>query len=105
MSAFFTSGLFRPNCQINPAETPINVYNAVQTGPKIQLGGLKTGLFKATYQESIPVAVAKPESPPIARQTMLEIMILMATEFFMLFHGFIQPFIEFGMPDLSILSI
>lgn len=31
-------------------EIPINRYNVIQTGPKIQFGGLKLGLFKVINQ-------------------------------------------------------
>ena len=36
--------------QTIPPADPINKYRVVQTGPKIQFGGLKVGLFKPSYQ-------------------------------------------------------
>ena len=46
------------------SDIPINVYSMVQTGPKIQLGGLKNGLLRPKYQESIAENVNKlPISP------------------------------------------
>ena len=37
---------------------PNKMYNTVHTGPKIQLGGLKDGLFILAYQISMLLAVA-----------------------------------------------
>jgi hypothetical protein len=39
--------------QFKYKEIPINVYKVVQTGPKIQFGGEKKGLFKYWYQSVI----------------------------------------------------
>jgi hypothetical protein len=39
----------------------------VQTGAKIQLGGLKNGFFRYTYQSLIAVEVRYPEDKPAIR--------------------------------------
>ena len=39
--------------QINQIATDINKYRAVQTGAKIQSGGLKVGLIIVEYQGSL----------------------------------------------------
>jgi len=41
------------------------VYKMVHTGPNIQLGGVKKGLFKVVYHVFIESIVKKPEPPPI----------------------------------------
>jgi len=43
--------------------TAIKIYSVVQTGAKIQSGGLKEGLFILEYQGSLDILV---EKPPIA---------------------------------------
>ncbi|MCT4617048.1 MAG: hypothetical protein N4A38_02445 [Candidatus Gracilibacteria bacterium] len=43
------------------------MYNIVQTGQKIQLGGLKKGFSKFVYQESIEFIVKNEEINPIKR--------------------------------------
>ncbi len=45
-------------------EIPINKYNKVHTGPNIQLGGLKNGLFNWEYHEFTEVIVnIEPRNP------------------------------------------
>jgi hypothetical protein len=44
---------FNPFSQIRKADTPIKKYSKVHTGPKIQFGGEKKGLFKNLYQVDI----------------------------------------------------
>ena len=70
-----------PSCQIKPAAIPIIIYSTVQTGPNIQLGGLKEGLLIFTYQSVIEEAVAKPDKKPIREQAMTLIMILDKRDF------------------------
>ena len=50
MSLFFV-------CQKNHIEIVIIRYKVVQTGPKIQSGGLKAGLFNEEYQGSLKFIV------------------------------------------------
>jgi hypothetical protein len=53
-------------CKIKNNETPIKKYSVIQTGAKIQLGGLKKSLCKATYQvviEGIVKIVPKKPTP------------------------------------------
>lgn len=45
--------LFRPFCQTKYIAIPIKVYSNNQTGPKIQLGGLKLGLTIPSYHVPI----------------------------------------------------
>ena len=53
-----------PFDQIKYNEIPINKNKMVQTGPKIQFGGLKKGLFKVAYHVGIAEIVNKlPTSP------------------------------------------
>lgn len=47
-----------PLDQTKPAEIPITTYSTPQTGANNQLGGLKLGLFKVTYQSFTEVCVA-----------------------------------------------
>ena len=66
--AFFTISF---SCSIrfhtNPAETPIITYSILQTGAKIQLGGLKLGLTNVGYQVVIADRVTIPEKYPITK--------------------------------------
>ncbi len=57
---------------------PIIVYSIVQTGAKIQLGGLKKGLFRKAYHSVIPFAVAAPEANPIPKQMTTQMIIFNA---------------------------
>jgi hypothetical protein len=52
-------------------EIPIKINNVVQTGPKIQLGGLKDGLFKALYQELIDGVVKIAPTTPANSQIIM----------------------------------
>ena len=45
---------------------PINMYNTVQTGPKIQFGGFHDGLLMVVYQLPTDDAVKKLLIPPTA---------------------------------------
>jgi len=45
------------------------IKSIVQTGPKIQLGGLNDGLFKVAYQPGI-LGVVKSEPTALAKNTM-----------------------------------
>jgi hypothetical protein len=60
---------------MNPAATPIITYNEVQTGAKIQLGGLKLGFTKVGYQVVIEARVTIPERYPTAKQIITTIAI------------------------------
>jgi hypothetical protein len=51
---------------------PIRIYNNVQTGPKIQFGGLKDGLMSVEYHELMPVVVNIPATPPTSRQPTID---------------------------------
>lgn len=44
----------------------------VQTGAKTQLGGAKTGLFKAAYQVGIAEVVNNEPTTPAAKQTPID---------------------------------
>ena len=68
-------------CQIIAKEIPIIKYNIVQTGPKIQLGGLKLGLIKYWYQLVIDWMVLKPLAIPKASVAIVEINILTGKDF------------------------
>ena len=57
--AGLTPGAFRPRCQMMKREIPIKAYSVIQTGPKIQLGGLKGGFSKVSYQVGIAGLVAR----------------------------------------------
>jgi len=48
-----TSFLSKPWRQTKYAATPIRINKSVQTGPKIQFGGLSAGLAKELYQPFI----------------------------------------------------
>ena len=61
--------------QTIPAAIPISMYSNVQTGPKIQFGGLKLGLFSDTYQSLTEDWVAKPDKKPMIRQMATEMAI------------------------------
>lgn len=49
--------------QTSHAAIAISVYSTVQTGPKIQFGGLKLGLASPAYQPGIAGAVKTVETP------------------------------------------
>ena len=55
-----------------PAATPNIMYSRVHTGPKIQFGGVKAGLFNDAYQAFTELWVAKPDRNPIKRQSTTE---------------------------------
>ena len=61
--------------QTIPAAIPISMYSSVQTGPKIQFGGLKLGLFRDTYQSPTEDWVAKPDKKPMRTQMATEMAI------------------------------
>lgn len=44
------------------------IYNNVHTGPKIQFGGFKPGLFNVAYQPSISPTVKNPLTLPTITQ-------------------------------------
>ena len=76
-SATFTSFcLFSISFQTNPAEIPIKVYSIVQTGAKIQFGGLKTGFISVGYQVVIDDCVIFPEKKPMVKQMIMQYDIL-----------------------------
>lgn len=54
--------------QTKAAATAIKIYSIVQTGIKIQLGGLKTGFSNVTYQVSILGLVTKLAEYPTVKQ-------------------------------------
>lgn len=51
----------------------MRIYKVVQTGPKTQFGGLKSGLFKFAYQVGIAETVKIDPKKPVARQRPMEI--------------------------------
>ncbi len=55
---------------------PIKIYKTVHTGAKSQLGGLKEGLFKNLNQLFTEEEVKKPEIPPTAKGTAMDIISL-----------------------------
>ena len=59
--------------QTKPADIPIKIYKTVQTGPNIQLGGLKNGFWSVLYQLFIESAVAYPDNEPTNTQTSIAI--------------------------------
>jgi len=71
-SAFLTALLLKPSCQTK--ET------VVQTGAKIQLGGLKEGLLIVVYQVSMEEAVAIPPTEPKTTQAMMLMISLMVKD-------------------------
>lgn len=66
-SKFFCFFNFFPNTRNK--DTAIRKYSIVQTGAKIQFGGLKTGLFKCAYQEVIAGIVNIDPNKPTPSQT------------------------------------
>jgi hypothetical protein len=52
------------------------MYNNVQTGAKIQLGGLKTGFIRVGYQVVIDDCVIFPEKKPTVKQIIMQYDIL-----------------------------
>ena len=58
-------------------EIPIIRYRIVQTGPNIQLGGEKDGLFRVEYQVGIEAKVKGMLITPISSQTAIEVISLM----------------------------
>ncbi len=50
---------------------PIKTYNVVQTGAKIQFGGLKKGLFNPAYQVGMAGVVASEPIAPINKQAII----------------------------------
>jgi len=59
VTAIFATLELRPLFHIMYNEIPISRYSVIQTGEKIQLGGLKDGLFNATYQTDAEEIVNK----------------------------------------------
>lgn len=55
--------------QASAKETAINKYNNVQTGPNIQLGGLKLGFASPAYQLAIEGAVRAPPTAATEKQS------------------------------------
>lgn len=53
-------------------DIPIKIYKTVQTGPKIQLGGEKAGLFRVEYQVGIEEAVKNDPKIPAPKQRPME---------------------------------
>gem|GEM_PF-4046308 len=52
------------------------MYSRVQTGPKIQFGGLKKGFSSVAYHVSMEFAVARPERLPMATVPRMAMVIL-----------------------------
>jgi hypothetical protein len=52
---------------------PISIYSIVQTGAKIQLGGLNKGLLAAAYQPLTPDDVNSPDIVPTRSGIKIEI--------------------------------
>ena len=50
VKAILACFFLKPFSQTKYNEMPIKTYNVIQTGPKIQLGGLKIGFCKVRYQ-------------------------------------------------------
>ena len=53
-------------------EIPIRIYKIVQTGPKIQFGGLKKGLFSTAYHAGIDETVKTEPATPTERGSAIE---------------------------------
>lgn len=68
VKAGFTKALPVPSFHTINSEIPIIMYNVVQTGANIQLGGLNSGLFNVAYQPGIASAVNMEPTNPAARQ-------------------------------------
>ncbi len=73
INAILTPAVCIPFCQTSQAEIPINKYKVVQTGPNIQLGGLKDGLVIVLYQVLTLLLVKIAPKPPAPSVTMMEI--------------------------------
>lgn len=58
--------------QIKNNEIPIKMYSIVQTGPKIQFGGLNEGLFKVAYHSGTDCAVNIPAILPRPKGTIMD---------------------------------
>ena len=74
-SAVFTQRWCSPLAHTSPAAIPIKIYKIVQTGAKIQFGGLKLGFSKVRYQSFTELCVAKLDKKPMVRQTQTAILI------------------------------
>lgn len=70
--AFRTSGWVNPFFQIRKAAMPMSAYRIVQTGPNIQLGGLRAGLASVIYQVGIADAVKNVPIIPASSQMIIE---------------------------------
>ena len=66
---------------------PIKRYKIIQTGPKIQFGGLKDGLFKEAYHVAIEGVVNIEPIAPARRQTTIEMINFIA--FFITYQGYL----------------
>ena len=67
-TAHHTSTPLQPTRQkTNHAATDIITYNAVQTGPNSQLGGVQTGLAMVGYHSRTEFMVVAPPSPATAK--------------------------------------
>ena len=72
--ATFTPGASKPFCHTKNKAMPINRKRIVQTGPKIQLGGLKEGLVIVVYQVFTELIVKKEPIIPASWHITTEIM-------------------------------
>jgi hypothetical protein len=70
--AIFTCGLSKPLLQTRNNDMPIRRKRMVQTGPKIQLGGLKTGLLMVRYHVLTELKVKKEPIIPASWQIATE---------------------------------
>jgi hypothetical protein len=68
--------------QIKNKLMPIRIKSVVQTGAKIQFGGLNEGLVRVAYQVAILGAVNKVPRLPITRQATMEMISLIALDIF-----------------------
>ena len=74
--AVLTFFFSQPCFQIKKKATPIKKYKSVHTGPKIQFGGAKKGLFKLSYQVGIADIVKGVPAKPTSSQPTTEIISL-----------------------------
>ena len=75
---------------------PIRRYRVIQAGPKTQLGGVKKGFFRASYQVGIAGVVKNAPMIPASWQT-----IMLTKSFKSSFLLMIEQYIRMGVRLLS----
>ena len=76
LRAILTSFRSRPFFHTRKAAMPIRAKSVVQTGPNIQLGGLRAGLVSVAYQPAIDGAVNREPMMPASSDIMMATMSL-----------------------------